>query len=501
MNTTCLLLASVITTATFSTVHAVDKARVLVEFKAGQKEVAKGLLKKAGGAIHYEFDELNAVAVTLPGNAVKAIQNNPNITLVEEDPPRYLYSDTVPYGVNMVGAPLIWDQVPSPGPDKIKVGVIDSGVSTLHDDFSLADWVGGYPKDQWQTDGDGHGTHVCGTIVASLNDTGVVGVSPDGVAIYMVKVFGDTGSWIYSSTLIDAANQCDIAKCNIISMSLGGPVPSGIENKGFARLYKAGILLVAAAGNDGNKKTSYPAGYASVISVAAVDSDKVVASFSQKNKDVELAAPGVGVLSTVPYIDANTVAVEGTTVQGGHIEFSARGEVSAKLVDGGLGDSENTAWAGKAVLVQRGTISFYDKVMNVQNAGGLACIIYNNVDGDFLGTLGEGYSSEIPAISLSGEQGKTLLEILAAIEDVSARVSSSVTVGSGYAYYDGTSMATPHVSGVAALIWSGAPGKSNVEVRTALQRSAEDLGAPGRDTSYGFGLINAVSALQYLRTH
>jgi serine protease len=497
MKTTSLVLASMMAAVTISTALAVDKTRVLVEFKAGQKEVAKGLLKKAGGAIHYEFDELNAVAVTLPGNSVKAIQSNPNITLVEQDPPRYLYSDTVPYGVDMVGATAVWDVNGHGAPTGagIKVGVIDSGIYTGHEDFADVSAFG-YPSD-WNVDRDGHGTHVCGTITASLNKSGVVGVSPGDVQIYMVKVFGDTGSWVYSSTLIDAANRCAAAGSKIISMSLGGPVPSGVENKGFDRLYKAGILLVAAAGNDGNTRTSYPAGYASVVSVAAVDSTKAVASFSQQNKDVELAAPGVGVLSTVPYVEANTVTVGNTTVQGEHIEFSARGTVTGALVDGGLGDTENPAWTGKVVLVQRGSISFYDKVINVQNSGGVACIIYNNVPGGFLGTLGDGNSSTIPAISISDTDGL----VLAGKVGQTATVSSSVTLGSGYAYYDGTSMATPHVSGVAALIWSGAPGKSNVEVRTALQRSAEDLGAPGRDTSYGFGLINAVNALQYLRTH
>ena len=70
--------------------------------------------------------------------------------------------------------------------------------------------------------------------------------------------------------------------------------------------------MIAAAGNDGTTGVSYPAGFATVVSVAAIDSNMVVASFSQKNADVEIAAPGVGVLSTVPVgIESAATAVVG----------------------------------------------------------------------------------------------------------------------------------------------------------------------------------------------
>jgi len=78
-------------------------------------------------------------------------------------------------------------------------------------------------------------------------------------------------------------------------------------------------------------------------------------------------------------------------------------------------------------------------------------------------------------------------------------VTSSVNSGtSGWEYYDGTSMATPHVSAVAALIWSAAPTKSNANIRQALTATALDLGTAGRDTSYGYGLVQAKTALAYL---
>ena len=219
------------------------------------------------------------------------------------------------------------------------------------------------------------------------------------------------------------------------------------------------------------------------------------ADFSNFNDQVELSAPGVGVLSTVPYIENNSLTVGGITYSANHIEFSARGTASGALADGGLCTSAGT-WAGKVVLCQRGDISFYDKVMNVQNGGGAAAVIYNNEPGSFLGTLGEGSSSTIIGISLSQEDGLAL--VAGSLGEV-ATVSSSYTApASGYELYDGTSMATPHVSAVAALVWSSKPTATNAEVRAALQSSAMDLGTAGRDVYYGYGLVQAADAIEAL---
>jgi subtilisin family serine protease len=347
----------------------------------------------------------------------------------------------------------------------------------------------------WNQDGFGHGTHVAGTIAAMNNALGVVGVTPGTVSLYIVRVFGDDGAWAYSSTLVDAANRCASTGANIISMSLGGARASQTEKTAFANLYSQGILSIAAAGNDGTTALSYPASYDSVVSVAAIDSNKLVADFSQKNVQVELSAPGVGVLSTLPYVDASTLTVDGLTYNAGHMEFSARGTVSGLLVNGGLCDSVG-AWTGKVVLCERGTIAFYDKVHNVQLGGGAAALVYNNVPGAFTGTLGAGNSSTIIGLSLSQEDGQYLVANKLGLSGI---VSSILTQpASGYEYWDGTSMATPHVSAVAALVWSANPSATNVQIRTVLQQTAQDLGVAGRDNSYGFGLVQAKAAITAL---
>lgn len=494
-----------------------NKVRVLVQFQPGTRGAVEKTLNGLGAEFHYKFDELNAFAVTVPAAALNGLTKNPNVVLVEEDAPRFPIGieksgtasvtaattpQIVPYGIDMVQARDVWDAnrdgtVDSgvPTGSNRKICIIDSGFYTGHEDLqgvSVSGYNGNLP---WNVDGSGHGTHVSGTIVAVNNTLGVIGVTPGTVNVYMVRVFGDDGAWAYSSTLIDAANRCSTAGANIISMSLGGAQKSITEQRGFDSLYSKGILSIAAAGNEGTTALSYPASYSSVVSVAAIDANKLVADFSQKNSAVELAAPGVGVLSTVPYIDLNTLTVSGTTYSAGHIEYAARGTASGALVDGGLCTSTG-AWSGKVVLCQRGDIDFYTKVMNVQNSGGAAAVIYNNVSGGFLGTLGEGNTSSIIGISLSMEDG---LYLVANQLGSSATITSSLTQpASGYELYDGTSMATPHASAVAALVWSADPTATNAEVRSALTSTAEDLGTAGRDNSYGYGLVQAADAITAL---
>ncbi len=490
------------------------RVRVLVQFAPGARGNVENALNGAGAEFHYAFDELDTFAVSLPVAALDGIRRNPNVIMVEEDAPRYpisvmpsvqtmsLPSQVVPYGVDMVQARDVWDAnrdgvVDSGAPTAAnrKICIIDSGYFS-HEDLPTG--VSGYNGNlPWNQDGSGHGTHVAGTIAAMNNALGVLGVTPGTVQLYIVRVFGDSGAWAYSSTLVDAAYRCRDAGANIISMSLGGSTSSNTEKNAFASLYNSyNILSIAAAGNDGNNRNSYPASYDSVVSVAAIDNNKTVATFSQYNSQVELAAPGVGVLSTVPYLDSTTLTVSAVTYQAGHIEFSARGTATGALADGGRCTATNAAWAGKIVLCERGDISFYDKVRNVQLSGGAAAAIYNNVPGPFSGTLGDGNSATIVGISLSQEDGQFL---------VANRLGQTATVSSifenqtsGYEYYDGTSMATPHVSAVAALVWSAQPTATNAQIRQVLQQTAEDLGAAGRDVYYGFGLVRAKAAIDAL---
>ncbi|MGD8624922.1 MAG: S8 family serine peptidase [Anaerolineae bacterium] len=483
-----------------------DRAdRVLIEVVPGQLARVARAARGMGGQIHYEFAELNTLAVTLPSSGIERMRRNPNVVAMEADPYRYPAGDlmagqVIPYGIGYVQAPAVWDA--GYLGQGVTVCIIDTGLNPYHEDLAGLPNIDGYSQvdDRWDFDGYGHGTHVAGTITAISNTVGVVGVSPGMVSLYIVKIFDNDGEWVpkaRASDLMAAAQICADNGAQIISMSLGGSSKARPEQLTFERLYGEGILPVAAAGNGGNDHLSYPASYDSVVSVAAIDESYTVADFSQYNEQVELAAPGVNVLSTVPFVSVAGVTVEGVFYEGLNLEYAPYtpvGGVSGVLADGGLCDASGS-WAGMVVLCERGDINFVDKVENVMDGGGVAAVIYNNAPGGFSGTLGD-EGDYIPAVSISQEDGQFLVAQKLGLPGTVE--SYPPEVGSGYEAWGGTSMATPHVSGVAALLWSYDPSLTNVQIREAMAMTAMDLGEPGWDVHYGYGLVQAFDALQYL---
>ena len=393
------------------------------------------------------------------------------------------------------------------GSPDIYVGVIDGGLQLNHPDLAANIWTnpGEIAGNGLDDDGDGyvddlhgwnasddngnvsyidpstdfHGTHVAGTIGAvGGNGIGVAGVNWN-VTLVSGKMFPG-GFYSDAIQAIDYMTNLKIRKgLNIVALnhSWGGPSFSQALLDAFTRAAKAGILSVAAAGNNTNNiditpfypasfNTTASAGYDSVISVAAITRDGAPASFSNYGQtSVDLAAPGVGVLSTVPFATPK-VLVDGQSYRAGQVTYAAGGTVSSELVDGGKALAGDASWAGKVVLVERGDVTFFTKVMNVQNAGGVAAVIYNNVVGDFSGSLGVGNSSLIPAVCIPREDGLALLAKLG----LSATVESPLpgTPGSDYAAYDGTSMAAPHVTGAVALYASVHPGSTPAQTRHDL---------------------------------
>ena len=316
---------------------AVDgQVRVWVEYRWGMRPFVERALQNAGAEFFYSFDDLDSFVVGLPADRLAEIETHPLVERVEQDVKRYADAQTVPYGVDLVQARDLWDVnrdgVVDPGSPTgagRTVCVIDSGLFTGHEDFQGVNVIGGYPVG-WDTDTCGHGTHVAGTIAAMNNSLGVVGVTPGTTSLYIVKVFGDNCAWTYSSTLVDATNRCQAAGANIISMSLGGAAPNSAENTAFQNLYNAGILSIAASGNTGANEMHFPASYSSVVGVGAVDENMQIADFSTFNTDVELTAPGVGVLSTVPYLADAYLQVDGVKYDANHVEFAPYGEAERR---------------------------------------------------------------------------------------------------------------------------------------------------------------------------
>lgn len=490
------------------TAPAAGHSRVIVAYKAGASAHVRGAIAAARGQTRHELGHIDAVAVEVPTSELAKLRKNPNVAYVEEDVVRYPLAATtpstgtpyatgqlVPYGIKMVQA----DQLSDATAGSRKLCIIDSGYDRGHEDLSAGTNVTGeYDSGTgwWYTDENHHGTHVAGTIAALNNaGTGVVGVNPNAtLKLHIVKVFNAAG-WAYSSTLAAAANKCAAAGANVISMSLGGARSNATEKRAFDSLAAKGILSIAAAGNDGTTALSYPAGYASVVSVGALDETKTWASFSQYNSKVELSAPGVNVLSTVPRGagSASALTVGATTYAPGGMDGSPKSTASAPLADFGLGSTAVAgSMAGKVCLIQRGTVDFATKVSNCQASGGVGAVVYNNVAGGFGGTLGTTVTT-IPSVTASDTEG-------AAMKAQLGQTATVAVTATNYAYYDGTSMATPHVSAVAALVWANNLGCTAAQLRTSLNLSAQDLGTAGRDTKYGYGLVQAKAADTRIKT-
>ena len=155
----------------------------------------------------------------------------------------------------------------------------------------------------------------------------------------------------------------------------------------------------------------------------------------------------------------------------------------------GTAESVDSGAAGKICMIDRGNISFYDKVNNCENSGGIGAVIINNEAGMLYATLGDTNDTTIPAVG-------------AALEDRSALLSSTtidIAIGtSDYGFMSGTSMATPAVSGIAALVWSNHPECTGTEIRDALKATAQDQGASGHDVYFGHGIVKAADADAYL---
>lgn len=266
--------------------------------------------------IGYDCNQYAApmVMASLTDAEIDALRKNGNVAAVEEDAPCYAVggaprlviegqpsplAETVPAGVAQIKAPAAWDC--SRG-KAIKVAVVDTGIDGTHPDLA-ANYKGGtsfVPTEGTPMDFNSHGTHCAGTIGAEINGAGVVGVAP-AAYLYAVKVLDKTGSGQFS-WIISGIDWCISHGIRIVSMSLGGgAAPAALETM-CNTAWSKGLLLVAAAGNSGPgpNTVGFPAKYKNVIAVSAIDGSNVIASFSSRGPEVELCAPGVNVLSTIP---------------------------------------------------------------------------------------------------------------------------------------------------------------------------------------------------------
>ncbi len=323
----------------------------------------------------------------------------------------------------LMNLPQAWDL--TTGDSNVIVAVVDTGVVLDHPDLAGklitgydfisdptnaldGDGIDANPDDPGdQSSGAGsswHGTHVTGTIAAATsNNTGVAGVGWK-TRVMPLRALGSLGgtsydiiqSIRYAAGLSNDSNTVPAKAADIINLSLGGPGFSAAEQAEYTNVRNAGVIIVAASGNDNDSKPFYPSSYDGVVSVSAVDLEKNRAYYSNFGSTIDIAAPG------------------------GDIRVNINGDDYA--------------------------------------------------DG-ILSTLVENDGSRTP----------------------------------NYVFYQGTSMAAAHVSGVVALMKAVYPGLTPAELDELISTGAitEDLAGNGiavRDDLFGYGLIDAFAAVSQANT-
>ena len=376
-------------------VHAADAAapggRLIVTWRSGVRVAGRSAAGAASGstAAARTSARRRTVVVAGPGSAARLaaiLRANPDVASVVPDSILRVAdwpADGAPNDpdfmryqadLSLIRVPEAW--VTTTGTASTIVAILDTGYTAGHPDLAGVRIVAPFNEITHTTDvtdGSGHGTHVLGTIAARTNNgVGVAGIAP-GVSIMPVKVCSDDGN-CWNSNVLAGVEYAIEHGASVINLSLG----SGLNKAAVAdsqQTYddaaEAGVVVVAAAGNTGDATLEYPASFNHVISVAATDdattNPDAAAAFSTRNALVDIAAPGVSILSTIP--------------------------------------------------------------------------------------------------------------------------------GGGYGSWSGTSMATPHVTAVAALVRSVNPTFTATQVETALEQTAVDLGAAGRDDVFGYGRLDAAAAL------
>ncbi|MDA0577144.1 MAG: S8 family peptidase [Verrucomicrobia bacterium] len=391
---------------------------VIIKFRSGADSVlVNRVMVRHGLKVQRAIARINVLRCQIPAGqheelTARLLASYPIVDFAEPDYIRHAsFTPTDPgynaqWDMHKIRMPQAWDI--TRGAASVVVAVVDTGIDLDHPDLvnnlwrnpgeiagnNIDDDSNGYIDDTvgWDFAGDGifplpaaqdnvpddiadHGTHVSGTVAASQNNgIGITGVAPL-CKIMPVRVLGGLLGTGYSSDIIEGIIYAVDNGAKVINMSLGGTSKSLGEYNAVKYAWDHNVFVAAAAGNAGNRDNpiEYPAGYPFTMGVGATGPTDGIAAFSSHNCFVEVSAPGVNILSTIP---------------------------------------DNT---------------------------------FEQLD------------------------------------------------------WSGTSMASPHVAGLAALLYARHPGIAVWEVRAMIQSGAVELGSPNWDRYYGFGRMDAATTLSLAR--
>jgi subtilisin family serine protease len=321
-----------------------DRYIVVLEPSAGDAQsAATEIAADADGVdpIHVYENVVDGFAAVIPDDQLADVRNDPRVATVVPDQEVHAYEQILPTGVDRIDADR--DPTANIGGQRVDVdvAVIDSGIDS-HPDLNVAGGVSCISGNVSYADDNDHGTHVAGTIGALDNADGVVGVAP-GARLWAVKVLDADGSGWWSEVICGldwvAANSDTI---DVANMSLGGggtdsACAANPLHDAICRVVNVGVPVVVAAGNSGQDAAgAVPAAYDEVITVSALvdtdgkpgrlgeatsaGADDTLATFSNFGADVDIAAPGVRIYSTVP---GGYARFSGTSMASPHVAGAA----------------------------------------------------------------------------------------------------------------------------------------------------------------------------------
>jgi subtilisin len=299
-----------------------------------------------------------AVAGRFSDEAVERLRQRDDVRYVEADGRMHAIGQRLPWGVDRVDADVLHDNGETGnGAD---VAIIDTGIDDDHPDLqanvgagkAYVSCRGSNCNYAWSDDND-HGTHCAGIADAVDNTEGVVGVATEAT-LHAVKVLDNNGSGSFSDVAAGIEYVADQG-WDVGSLSLGADSGSQTVKDACTYAYNNGVLLVAAAGNDGpcTDCVGYPAAYDECIAVSSTDSDDTLSSFSSTGPEVEMAAPGGDIYSTViggyDTFSGTSMACPHVSGTGGHLmangytNTEARQQLTDTAEDLGLSSDEQGA--------------------------------------------------------------------------------------------------------------------------------------------------------------